>query len=97
VENVLALRPKGSRALTLLASTGERMSFHEAARQYDKKALQVIASILMDEKSELINHVARHRRVDFTSKLNETGGNFEFAGFPGQIKRVNRDARAIGD
>jgi hypothetical protein len=41
----------------LLASTGERMSFHEAARQYDKKALQVIASILMDEKSELINHV----------------------------------------
>ena len=42
-------RPKGSRALTLLAPTGERMSFHEAARQYDKKALQVIASILMDE------------------------------------------------
>jgi hypothetical protein len=42
-------RPKGSRALTLIAPTGERLSFHEAARQYDKKALQVIASILMDE------------------------------------------------
>jgi hypothetical protein len=35
--------------LTLLAPTGDRMSFYEAARQYDKKALQVIASILMDE------------------------------------------------
>jgi hypothetical protein len=43
-------RPRGSRALTLLAPTGERMSFYEAARQYDKKALQVMASILMDEK-----------------------------------------------
>jgi hypothetical protein len=36
--------------LTLLAPTGERMTFYEAARQFDKKALQVIASILMDEK-----------------------------------------------
>jgi hypothetical protein len=27
--------------LTLLAPTGERMAFYEAARQYDKKALQV--------------------------------------------------------
>ena len=35
--------------MTLLAPTGERMSFYEAARQYDKKALQVMASILMDE------------------------------------------------
>jgi hypothetical protein len=35
-------RPKGSRALTLLAPTGERMSFYEAARQYDKKALQTV-------------------------------------------------------
>jgi hypothetical protein len=26
------------------------MSFYEAARQYNKKALQVMASILMDEK-----------------------------------------------
>jgi hypothetical protein len=43
-------RPKGSRALTLLAPTGERMAFYEAARQYDQKALQVIASILMDAK-----------------------------------------------
>ena len=34
-------RPKGSRALTLLAPTGERMAFYEAARQYDKKALGV--------------------------------------------------------
>ena len=42
-------RPKGSRALTLIAPTGERMAFYEAARQYDQKALQVIASILMDE------------------------------------------------
>jgi hypothetical protein len=42
-------RPKGSRALTLLASTGERIGFYEAARQYEQKALQVIASILMDE------------------------------------------------
>ena len=36
--------------MTLLAPTGERMTFYEAARQFDKKALQVIASILMDEK-----------------------------------------------
>jgi hypothetical protein len=36
--------PKGSRALTLLAPTGERLAFYEAARQYDKKALQVMAS-----------------------------------------------------
>ena len=42
-------RPKGSRALTLLAPTGERMAFYEAARQYDQKALQVMASILMDD------------------------------------------------
>jgi hypothetical protein len=26
------------------------MAFYEAARQYDKKALQVIVSVLMDEK-----------------------------------------------
>ena len=43
-------RPKGSRALTLLASTGERMAFYEAARQYDQEALRVIASVCMDEK-----------------------------------------------
>jgi hypothetical protein len=43
-------RPKGSRALTLLAPTGERMAFYEAARQYDKMALQVIVSVVMDEK-----------------------------------------------
>jgi hypothetical protein len=42
-------RPKGSRALNLLAPTGERMAFYGAARQYDQKALQVMASILMDE------------------------------------------------
>jgi len=43
-------RPKGSRALTLLAPTGERMSFYEAARRYDQEALRVIASVFMDEK-----------------------------------------------
>jgi hypothetical protein len=43
-------RPKGSRALTLLAPTGERMSFHEAARRYDQEALRAIVSVLMDEK-----------------------------------------------
>ena len=43
-------RPKGSRALTLLAPTGERMAFYEAARQYDQEALRVIASVFMDEK-----------------------------------------------
>ena len=42
-------RPKGSRALTLLAPTGERMAFYEAARQYDQEALRVIASVCMDE------------------------------------------------
>jgi hypothetical protein len=36
--------------LTPLAPTGEPMAFYEAARQYDKKALQVIVSVLMDEK-----------------------------------------------
>jgi hypothetical protein len=39
-------RPKGSRALALLAPTGERMGFYEAARQYDQKAL----SVFMDDK-----------------------------------------------
>jgi hypothetical protein len=43
-------RPKGSRALTLLAPTGERMSFYEAARQYEHEALQVIVSVLRDAK-----------------------------------------------
>src|SRR5215470_16453515 len=43
-------RPKGSKALTLLAPTGERMAFYEAARLYDKEALRVIASVFMDEK-----------------------------------------------
>jgi hypothetical protein len=42
-------RPKGSRALTLIAPTGERMRFYEAARQYDQKALQVIVSVFMDD------------------------------------------------
>jgi hypothetical protein len=39
-------RPKGSRALTLLAPTGERMAFYEAARLCDKEALRVIACAL---------------------------------------------------
>src|ERR1700745_354602 len=43
-------RPKGSRALTLLASTGERIAFYQAARQYDKDAPQVIVSVLRDAK-----------------------------------------------
>jgi hypothetical protein len=43
-------RPKGSRALTLLALTGERMAFYEAARHYEQKALQVIVSVFMDDK-----------------------------------------------
>ena len=41
-------RPKGSRALTLLAPTGDRMAFYEAARQYDREALRLIASVMMD-------------------------------------------------
>jgi hypothetical protein len=41
-------RPKGSRALTLLAPTGERLAFYEAARLYDKEALRVIASVMLD-------------------------------------------------
>ena len=36
--------------MTLLAPTGERMSFYKAARQYDQEALRVIASVFMDEK-----------------------------------------------
>ena len=36
--------------MTLLASTGERMGFYEAARQYANEALRVIASVSMDEK-----------------------------------------------
>jgi hypothetical protein len=43
-------RPKGSRALTLVAPTGERMTFYEAARQYEQEALRVIVSVFMDEK-----------------------------------------------
>jgi hypothetical protein len=35
-------RPKGSRALTLLAPTVVRMGFYEAARQYGQKARRVI-------------------------------------------------------
>ena len=38
--------------LTLLAPTGERMGFYEAARQYDQEALRVIASVMMDEKQQ---------------------------------------------
>jgi hypothetical protein len=37
-------RPKGSKALTLIAPTGERMPFYEAARQHEQKALQVIGA-----------------------------------------------------
>jgi hypothetical protein len=51
-------RPKGSRALTLLAPTGERMSFYEAARQYDREALRVIASVFMDEKQPAVLRLA---------------------------------------
>jgi hypothetical protein len=36
--------------LTLLAPTGERMSFYEAARLYDKEALRVITSVMLDAK-----------------------------------------------
>ena len=36
--------------MTLLAPTGERMSFYSAARPYELKALQVIVSVFMDEK-----------------------------------------------
>ena len=36
--------------MTLLAPTGERMAFYEAARQYDQEALRVIASVFMDER-----------------------------------------------
>jgi hypothetical protein len=36
--------------LTLLAPTGERMAFYEAARHYDQEALRVIASVMMDDK-----------------------------------------------
>jgi hypothetical protein len=43
-------RPKGSRALTLLAPTGERTAFYEAARHYDQEALRVIVSVFMDER-----------------------------------------------
>ena len=43
-------RPKGSRALTLIAPTGERMAFYEAARHYDQEALRVIVSVFMDDK-----------------------------------------------
>ena len=36
--------------MTLLAPTGERMAFYEAARHYDKEALRLIASVMMDAK-----------------------------------------------
>jgi hypothetical protein len=36
--------------LTLLAPTGERLAFYEAARLYDKEALRVIASVMLDPK-----------------------------------------------
>ena len=36
--------------MTLLAPTGERMAFYEAARHYDQEALRVIASVMMDDK-----------------------------------------------
>jgi hypothetical protein len=38
--------------LTLLAPTGERLAFYEAARQHDQEALRVIASVFMDEKQQ---------------------------------------------
>ena len=36
--------------MTLLAPTGERMAFYEAARLYDKEALRVITSVMLDAK-----------------------------------------------
>ena len=38
--------------MTLLAPTGERIGFYEAARQYDQEALRVIASVMTDEKQQ---------------------------------------------
>jgi hypothetical protein len=35
--------------LTLIAPTGERMAFYDAARHYDQEALRVIASVMMDD------------------------------------------------
>jgi len=36
--------------LTLIAATGERIAFYDAARQHDKEALRVIASVMMNAK-----------------------------------------------
>jgi len=65
--------------LTLLAPTGERMSFYEAARQYDKKALQVIASILMDAKQPASLRLAAASRASSKSEgINASiGANIE--------------------
>src|SRR4029077_16702249 len=62
------------------------------AHNVDPGIAQSAPRALVEDGGERINRIARDRRVDLTSKLNETGGNFVFAGFPGQIKRVNRDA-----
>jgi hypothetical protein len=35
--------------LTLIAPTGERMAFYDAARHYDQEAFRVIASVMMDD------------------------------------------------
>lgn len=43
---------------------------------------------------ELIDDITRHRQVDFAGKLDEAGRNLIFLCFPGEIKRIDRNARA---
>src|SRR5260370_37596212 len=34
----------------------------------------------------------RHGRIDFTREFNETRGEIVFLGFPGEVKRIDRNA-----
>src|ERR1700674_1242408 len=36
----------------------------------------------------------RHGRIDFTREFNETRGEIVFLGFPGEVKRIDRNAVA---
>src|SRR5581483_11680262 len=50
--------------------------------------------MLAQRRHRLLDHAARHRRVDLAGQLDEAGGDVVFARLPGQVERVDRDAVA---
>src|SRR6266480_100519 len=65
----------------------ERQPKNENARPAERHA-----EIAAESAFELADHIARHRVVDLAGKLDETGRQVKFARFPGEIKRIDRNA-----